>query len=64
MSEPTYPIKYQSEPGVTLAKASVPMPKASDGQTPAARGEYARAPTASGSPPIGDRPPATQRSTR
>jgi len=26
--------------------------------------EYARAPVAAGSPPIGDRPPATQRSTR
>lgn len=26
--------------------------------------EYARAPAAAGSPPIGDRPPATQRSAR
>jgi len=36
MSEPTYPIKYQSKPGVTLAKALAPMPKAPESE-PAAR---------------------------
>jgi len=34
MNEPTYPIKYHSEAGVTLAKASTPMPKAQDGAPP------------------------------
>jgi len=64
MGEPTYPIKYQSAPGVTLAKALVPMQNMSHGEPPGAPIEYARAPAATGSPPIGDRPPATQRSTR
>jgi len=35
MNEPTYPIKYHSEPGVTLAKALKPMPKEAGDEPPA-----------------------------
>jgi hypothetical protein len=57
---PTYPIVYTSEPGVTLRKATVPP----SGAEPAASSGYARAPDGPGYTPNGARPTVTQRNPR
>jgi hypothetical protein len=64
MVDPTYPIKYDAPPGVTLMKAQKPAGEAGGvEQLESAAVEYARAPDGPGYQRSA-RPPAVQRNVR